>query len=319
MSDATQAAAVPKRGFKPRDVEEPIDWFFHRPLASLLVRVLAPTRITPNQVSVLSGIVGLSTGGWAALSLTGSAAWMAVSGLFLLLAVVLDCADGQLARVRGESSLLGRALDGFLDFASPLSAFHGMAIFLVWRVGDSFAAVWTLGWATGLSLFWHAQQYDHVKNVYLHNTEPGFEDGKALIRPEDIEAERQRYAERGEWFNAMLMRLWLQWTQVQRVFHRADPGRGLPAARTAEERELYREVFAGHMRAWTFLGFGTHLFILEVSLWLAPWWPHGIWAGWALIGIPLNALCVWLLWRKRRLDALFEERLAALRASSSSP
>ena len=95
--------------FKPRDVEEWIDWHLHRRLAAFVVDRLAPTPITPNQVTLASGAVGLLAGGALYLAATGSRIWGLVAGATLLFGVVLDCADGQLARIRGEASPLGRA------------------------------------------------------------------------------------------------------------------------------------------------------------------------------------------------------------------
>ena len=48
--------------FKPRDIEEPLDFWVNRPLASVLVKGLAPLPITPNQVTLMSGAVGLVAG-----------------------------------------------------------------------------------------------------------------------------------------------------------------------------------------------------------------------------------------------------------------
>src|SRR5438552_2485106 len=93
--------------FKPRDVEELIDFYFHRRLANGVVRLLAPTPITPNQVTVLSGLVAVVAG--AVIATSAARAWQTVvgAGIFVL-SIVLDCADGQLARLRRHSSLAGR-------------------------------------------------------------------------------------------------------------------------------------------------------------------------------------------------------------------
>src|SRR5438046_9027184 len=58
------AAAVSRMRatFKQREVEEPLDYWVNRPLASLIVGALAPLPVTPNQVTLLSGIVGLVAG-----------------------------------------------------------------------------------------------------------------------------------------------------------------------------------------------------------------------------------------------------------------
>ena len=51
-----------RANFKPRDVEEAIDFHFHRPVAGLLVQMIADWPITPNQVTVASGVVSALAG-----------------------------------------------------------------------------------------------------------------------------------------------------------------------------------------------------------------------------------------------------------------
>ena len=120
-----------REGFKPRDVEEPIDYYWHRPVAGLLVDVLAPTAITPNQMTLLSGVASASAGAALCAGAWGASWWGAVAGLLLFVSITFDCADGQLARIRGTSTMLGRILDGATDFVAPLSVFLGMAAYLL--------------------------------------------------------------------------------------------------------------------------------------------------------------------------------------------
>ncbi len=96
---------------------KPADSLFNvylaRPLAAVVVVYLAKTRITPNQVTLFS----------ITPMLAGLAAWMCVEGplglwlgvLGVELAYILDCADGQLARVTGRTSVVGGELDFMLD------------------------------------------------------------------------------------------------------------------------------------------------------------------------------------------------------------
>jgi phosphatidylglycerophosphate synthase len=86
--------------------------FFNRPLAGLLVRALYKTRVTPNQVTVTA--FGLAMGGAYFLHL-GRAWSFALGGALAQLSSIIDCADGMLARARGQSSEYGAALDLLLD------------------------------------------------------------------------------------------------------------------------------------------------------------------------------------------------------------
>ncbi len=89
-----------------------INRFLNRPLASLIVRALFRTRVTPNQVTVAGFLVGLAGAG---LFLTGERWLVAAGGLLAQMSSIIDCADGMLARSRGQESELGAALDLILD------------------------------------------------------------------------------------------------------------------------------------------------------------------------------------------------------------
>lgn len=87
--------------------DEPGDAWIHRPLAGLLVQWLGRTPVTPDHLTLLS--CGLGVCGAIYLALGHPAA-----ALLIVAHLVFDCADGQLARMRGPSRY-GRWLDGLSD------------------------------------------------------------------------------------------------------------------------------------------------------------------------------------------------------------
>ncbi len=84
-----------------------------RPPAAVLVWMLKGTRVTPNQVSFLA--ITVAAGGCAALIFWRSWLGLIVAGLVLQLAYIIDCVDGQLARLKSMSSPVGALLDFMLD------------------------------------------------------------------------------------------------------------------------------------------------------------------------------------------------------------
>ena len=93
---------------KAPEVEDPVNRYVHRPLAYLFARLVAPTRMSPNQVTLLAVIVGLVAG---VAFLIGSREAMIFGGVALWISAILDGADGILARARGTASPHGRAID----------------------------------------------------------------------------------------------------------------------------------------------------------------------------------------------------------------
>jgi phosphatidylglycerophosphate synthase len=99
-----------------------LDWparFIHAWIENALVRVLAPTAVTPNMVTLASGAVGVAAG----YALATGALWWGL-GLALLCGP-LDGVDGKLARTRIEFSRWGdleHVLDKMLEYGWYLCA-----------------------------------------------------------------------------------------------------------------------------------------------------------------------------------------------------
>jgi len=100
-----------RRTSKPNDIL----WnrFVARPLAAAIIVPLARTRVTPNQVTLLTLPVFLA--GAAVLTLVPSWGGLIAGAAIVELSYVLDCADGQLARLKGTSSPVGAYLDFLMD------------------------------------------------------------------------------------------------------------------------------------------------------------------------------------------------------------
>lgn len=281
--------------FKPRDVEELIDYYFHRPLAARLVRILLPTSITPNQITVAACAVGSASGFAFYAGGHGSSLWVLLGAVLVFSSIILDCSDGQLARVRGTASMFGRAMDGVSDYFPTISAFYGLAFFMDMRFQAGWPG-WIMGYAAGASMIWHCFLYDNAKNIYLSNTKPPVEDGSTgLVLLDEVCAELDRLRRGRRWVLYGLFWTFYANTVLQ---HRSFKGEQPPdraLTETAEEREIYRAELLLSMRLWSFLGLGTHLFLLVVSALAAAVDPHAPIAVWLLMAGPMNVLTVYLL------------------------
>lgn len=257
-----------RKTLKPLAVEEPVDVWLHRPLAYLLTRALFPTPISPNTVTLLSIASGLLAG----VSLVVVFPWhMQVAGLAIFMSAVFDCADGQLARMRGTASAFGRMLDGVADFVVASAAVGGA----MWVVASEHAHPWWLGlaalglaMATAVTGSFHTSMYDHFKNLYLRFTSPAYREG------EDLVTARQRYedGQNADWFGARLAwPIYLFYVESQaNVVRGFDPNStvrldALPGYDVRRAR-IYEKHMAGLMRVWrTWFGFGSLVFGLAVS------------------------------------------------------
>ena len=106
---------------KSSETEDWLDYRLIRPLCYFLAVFFAKLGIHPNAVTIASMFIGAASSifflhgsfyyeGWYGF-------WLNIIGVLLLfVADLFDCTDGQLARLTGKKSRLGRILDGMAGF-----------------------------------------------------------------------------------------------------------------------------------------------------------------------------------------------------------
>lgn len=117
--------------------DEIINTTLLRPIAGVIVRLLYPTGVTPNQVTLASTVAGLVA---ATLYLPGSRSATALAGILVTIKDLLDSADGQLARAKKLYSRTGRFLDSIGDFVVNLVLFGAIG-WTLWRSSGDPAAI----------------------------------------------------------------------------------------------------------------------------------------------------------------------------------
>ena len=140
---------------------QPLGRFWALGPARALARLLAPTRVRPNAVTLASGglvlasavAVGSGDDSWAARG-------FAASGLAL--ALVLDTADGHLARLQGTASEFGRWLDANLDELGDMALHAAVAWAAFARSGQPAWLVAGMAYAMGKYLFYVGAQTGEV-------------------------------------------------------------------------------------------------------------------------------------------------------------
>ncbi|HEX7854532.1 MAG TPA: CDP-alcohol phosphatidyltransferase family protein [Sphingobium sp.] len=89
------------------------------------VQLAARTAVTPNHITTLRLLTGLLA---ACLFAAGSAPWMAIGGGVFILSMLLDRADGELARQTGQMSLRGYRYDLASDCIASVATFVGLGV-----------------------------------------------------------------------------------------------------------------------------------------------------------------------------------------------
>jgi phosphatidylglycerophosphate synthase len=145
----------PQRPQRPRELQDPLNYYLYHRLSWRLALLLARTPVTPNMVSVFGMVFVL---GAAAVYAQPWWPYSALFGMALHMTWhVVDGADGDLARMTGRASPKGEAIDGFCDHASHVVLYVVLAWLLDRQIGH---AAWLVATVAGVS---HAFQTNHVE------------------------------------------------------------------------------------------------------------------------------------------------------------
>jgi putative membrane protein len=109
-----------------------VDKYFNRPAGRWLSKILVHTSVSPNQVSVAATLLGLVSAWFFAQGDYGAALW---GGALMQVSAIVDCVDGDLARVMFKESRLGKWLDIIGDQVVHFSVFASIGIGL-YRAGS---------------------------------------------------------------------------------------------------------------------------------------------------------------------------------------
>ena len=283
-----------KKSLKLAEVEELVDLYFYRPLAYLVVRAIYRTSITPNQITLFSIVVGL-----AAAACFGAGPATAAAGAALYAAsVILDCADGQLARLKKNGTRMGRVLDGVVDYIVGISAYFGIALGLkppAWPA----SRWWLLMVAAAASNIFHSIAIDYYRTRYLNvmlDTAHGEDEDSRSFAEERaaLRAAGRRPLKR--W----AIGVYLRYLDVQRKT-------AVPARSNGPDWKSRREEFgaanAAILRLWTLLGSSTQITLLIAAVLLG----RLTYYFWAMI-VVLNLLAAVLYFVQNGIDRRLDGR-----------
>ena len=187
--------------YKSQDTEEPFDKVFTKPMGYLFTRFFIHIGWTPNMVTILSMFIGVAGG---IMFYPNSFGWNLAGVLLVILANILDSTDGQMARLTGQKSALGRILDGM----SSTLWYIAMYIAVCCKLQNTpipFCHGRTWGWiiwavAIVCGLLGHAQQCtmaDRYRNIHLFFLKN--KHGDELHRSADLNRQRQALPKEGAW------------------------------------------------------------------------------------------------------------------------
>ena len=120
-----------KATLKSSETEDWLDLHVIRPFCYYCALAFAKFDVHPNTVTIWSMVIGAASAFFFACgSFYYSGLWggmmNVIAILLLMVADIFDCTDGQLARMTGKKSRLGRILDGVAGFAWFIPIYHAL-------------------------------------------------------------------------------------------------------------------------------------------------------------------------------------------------
>jgi hypothetical protein len=263
--------------FKAFEIEELADVYFFRPVGSIIARGARAFGMTPTHLTVLGTLVGVTGGSLLYDERLGVFAFA-----LLILYGIIDSADGQLARLTGQVTELGRVLDGVGGYVTHGAIYLAIAAGAIHRGGSSSILIWML--LAGMANALQAQMYDYHRTAYITVVAEGH-------APDNHPA-------KVPWWLKGLLRGYLV-TQRWLIGLHAQVEAALAARSVAgnvreDDRARYRECFYGPVRGWNLLGDNTRFYTIGVLVCL-----HRIDLFFAFILVPMNlALITLWLWQR---------------------
>jgi CDP-L-myo-inositol myo-inositolphosphotransferase len=140
--------------------------YINRRISDPIAKLLARTRITPNQIS------------WAAFGLAVLSFlsfiynWNITGGLLAQLSSIIDGVDGSLARLKGMSSAFGGFLDSILDRYADILIMLGLTI---WSASNEvYPYIWLAGFLSITGTIGVSYSRALVSTEFRHHFDRGF-------------------------------------------------------------------------------------------------------------------------------------------------
>jgi len=140
--------------------------YVNRRISNPVAKLLARTRITPNQMSWIAF-------GLAALSfLSFIYNWNIAAGLLAQLSSIIDGVDGSLARLKGMSSAFGGFLDSILDRYADILIMLGLTIWSA--LNEVYPHIWLVGFLSITGTLGVSYSRARVSAELRHHFDRGF-------------------------------------------------------------------------------------------------------------------------------------------------
>ena len=282
---------------KSKDTEEWIDLLFYRPIGFRWALLFRRLGVSPNAVTIASIFLGVAAG----VMFYFTSLPLNIIGMALLVwANSYDSADGQLARLTGQKSELGRILDGMSGDCWFIAIYFAICLRLM--------PIWSF-WIfilAALAGYCHSKQAamaDYYRNIHLF-----FLLGKQGSELDKACQEKEKY-NRMSWQDEFIQKLF----QYFYKNYTANQERMTPCFQRffvelkakykdgvvpVVIREQFRQKSLPLMPLTNILSFNTRVIALFISLFIDMPWLYFVFEL-----TVLNALFIYMVWKHEKLSS----------------
>lgn len=280
----SQSILAQRLAFKAFEIEESADIYFFRPLGFIVARCAGAIGATPTQLTLLSMLAGVAGGALLYSERLG------LLGFALLITYsIFDSADGQLARMTGRVTDLGRILDGVSGYITHAAIYIALTAGLLHAGSTENIVIWAALAAIANTL--QAQMYEYHWHRYAMIA------AKGLVPRDDLTTNASRWT---SWLYRWHLGTQRMLNQPHVEVESVIAARSTAGAVREDDRARYRDCFSQPMRGWNLLGDNTRLFAIGVLLCL-----HRIDLFFPFIVIPMNLVLIIVWFWQRNADRKF--------------
>ncbi|MCR5573347.1 MAG: CDP-alcohol phosphatidyltransferase family protein [Bacteroidaceae bacterium] len=297
---------------KSKDTEEWIDLLFYRPIGFRWALFFKRLGVKPNAVTIASIFLGVAAG---VLFYFRSLPLNILGMLLLVWANSYDSADGQLARLTGQKSELGRILDGMSGDCWFIAIYFAIAFRLMpeWSYW-----IFLLAAVAGFCHSKQAMMADYYRNIHLF-----FLLGKQGSELDNARQEEEKY-NRMRWQDGFIQKLFQYFyknytanqerlTPCFQRFFQALKERYPDGVAPVEIREQFRQKSLPLMPLTNILSFNTRVIVLFISLLIDMPWLYFVFEL-----TVLNAIFIYMVWKHEKLSReMFNRHLSIINGQSN--
>jgi len=144
-----------------KDTDGPVSRILNRPISLRITKLLLKTGITPNQISVLSTVIGLVG---ASFFFSGEYFYLILGGILIHIHSIVDGCDGEVARLKLRQTKYGGWLDAVLDRYVDAAIIFGLSYGYWSMTGDT--TIWIIGFSALIGTFLNSYTSDKYDSIF---------------------------------------------------------------------------------------------------------------------------------------------------------